>query len=124
MIFIFYRNKNLYCGEFKNTREIEICHSIERFQEFGLHGHGTFFIGYYASFSTAQKAWCDLNINEKDLEILNTMQYNNSSPYSLSVGAGLLYNLLNVKINPKPEDLYSVYSPTSDEYLLKDSCKK
>jgi hypothetical protein len=121
-------SKNLHCEKLKNSREIEICKSIEKNQEYSLYGHSMFSAGYRSSFTTAKKSWCDLNLNKEDLDILNKIQYDLQLAPQLSSGAWFLYNLLNTKINPNsPEAINnkgSVYSPSSSDYILKDGCLK
>jgi hypothetical protein len=118
-------SKNLHCMTFQNSRKVEICKSIEKYQEYGLFGHATISAGYRSSFATARKAWCELTLTEADLTLLKDMQYDYSISPQLMNGSGMLYGLLDASVN-LGSSLYigSVYDIASPDYLILDGCPK
>lgn len=118
-------SKNLHCMTYQNARRVEICRSIEKYQEYGFFGHAIISAGYRPSFTTVKKAWCELSLTEADLKLLKDMQYDYSLSPQLMDGSGMLYSLLNANLN-QGSNLYigSVYDTSSPDYLIKDGCSK
>lgn len=118
-------SKNLHCMTFQNSRKVEICKSIEKYQEYKLFGHAMFSAGYRSSFAGVKKSWCELHLTQEDLNLLQDMQYEHSHPPQLSSGSSMLFRLLDASLNKKP-DLYNgdMYEPSSSNYLIKDGCSK
>lgn len=116
--------KNLHCEQLQNSRQEEICKSIETYQEYEFFGHAMISVGYRSSFVTARKAWCELSLTEKDLELLKEMQYPPIElPVQLQVGSGMLFSLLDAQLHPdSPQYVGSLYDPTSASYLLEGGC--
>lgn len=117
-------SKNMHCEKMQNSREGEICKSIEKYQEYEFVGHAMISAGYRSSFATAKKAWCELSLTESDLMLLKEMQFDHRLPPQLVSGSEMLFSLLDAKLHPNP-DLYpvsGVYSPQSPGYLLKAPC--
>jgi hypothetical protein len=123
-------SRNLLCDQISDTRESEICRSIERNQNYEFFGHAIISFGYQVSFDGARRAWCELNIQGTDEALLKRMSYKNyvdshsNSDMRLSDGATILSHLLDAQLHPNP-DLYpvnSIYSPQSPDYLLKVPC--
>ncbi len=116
-------SKNLHCMTYQNYRKVEICKSIEKYQEYEFFGHTIISAGYRSTFATAKKAWCELSLSEADLSLLKDMQYDFSLSPQLMDGSGLLYSLLDAKFHPGSNlNTGSVYDPTSLDYLLKGGC--
>ena len=114
-------SKNLHCMTYQNVRKVEICKSIEKYQEYELFGHAIISAGYRSSFATAQKAWCELSLTETDLGLLRDMQYDNSLPPQLMDGSGMLYIMLDLELHPN-SDINSVYR--GGVYDMKGSCPR
>ena len=123
-------SKNLNCGQIAISREMEICKSIENHQTYEFTGHAIISFGYRMNFTDARNAWCELDIQPQDKPVLGKMQHGyyrdslGQSDSRISNGAGILYSLLDAKLNPN-SDLYSnsIYLPQSPEYLLKIPCQ-
>ena len=118
-------SKNLHCAELQNPRKIEICKSIEKYQEYEFFGHAMISAGYRSSFTTTKKAWCELSLTEADFALLEDMRYDYGLSSQLRTGSGMLYNLLDANLNPD-SNLYlgSVYGTSSSDYLIRDGCPK
>lgn len=118
-------SKNLNCGELQNPRKEEICKSLEKYQEYTFFGHAMISAGYRSTYATIKNSWCELSLNEADLERLKAMESDYKLSPPLIQGSGMLYSLLDANLN-KDSIMYSnsMYSPTSPNYLIKDGCLK
>lgn len=118
-------SKNMHCNELKNQRKEEICKSLEKHQEYKLFGHAMFSAGYRSSFAGVKKSWCELQLTQEDLNLLQDMQHDYSNPPQLMTGSYILFSLLDASLNQNP-NLYSgsFYDPLSPDYLIKEGCYK
>lgn len=112
-------SKNLHCMTFQNSRKVEICKSIEKYQEYEFFGHAMISAGYRANFTTAKKAWCELSITEPDLSLLKGMQI--EGPMQLQNGSDMLLSMLAAELSLEGVG-YMDHGFASE--LIKEGCPK